>query len=280
MAFDTFIPRLWAAAFLSNLNNDHVYAQCFNRDYEGEVKGQGSSVTINSIGRVTINAYSRNTNIGAVEELDVTGQSVLINQGDYFNFGIDDIDKKQAAGSLMSSAMAEASWAMAEEIDDFLAGVLNASVATANTLSARTVGYGPGESDAYSTLVEMQVALDDANVPGAGRWVVVPNWYGAMLNLDPRVISFGTPANRAVYRGDPIGTAAGFTIMKSNNVPSSTDVIAGYKGAATYAEQLHEIVPYKPELRFGDAVKGLQVYGAKVTRPSALAKVVATQGAF
>ena len=54
------------------------------------------------------------------------------------------------------------------------------------------------------------------------------------------------------------------------------DVRAGWKGAVTIAEQIRETVAYKPESSFDDALKGLHLYGAKVTRPTALAKVVCT----
>jgi len=38
-----------------------------------------------------------------------------------------------------------------------------------------------------------------------------------------------------------------------------------------YAEQIIETEAYKPEKRFGDALKGLHVYGAKVVKPNELA---------
>ena len=280
MSFDNFIPALWAGRILKNLNNDHVYAQCCNKDYEGEIKNLGASVKINAIGRVTINDFTRNSNLAAVEELDDAGQTLLINQGKYYNFALDDVDVAQSKSALMSEAMGEASWGLAEVTDDFIAATMNAAVASANTLTAATVGTGAGEKDAYSTLVEMGVALDDANVPEKDRWAVVPNWFSAMLRLDPRVVSFGTGPNLAVYRGAPVHESAGFMIYKSNNVPSTTDVLAGWKGAVTFAEQILKTEAYSPELRFADAVKGLHVYGAKVLRPTALAKIVATQGAY
>ncbi len=280
MSFNNFIPALWASRILTNLNNEHVYAACFNRDYEGEVKSFGASVKINAMGRVTISSYTRNSDITAVEELDDAGQNLLIDQGKVYNFALDDVDVAQSKSALMSTAMGEASWGLAEVTDDYLAGILNASVATANILTAATVGTGPGEKDAYTVLVEMGVVLDDANVPSKDRWAVVPNWYSAMLQLDPRVVSFGTTANLSVYRGAVIHEAAGFMIRKSNNVPSGTDVLAGWKGAATFAEQILKSEAYSPEKRFADAVKGLHVYGSKVLRPDALAKIVATQGTY
>ncbi len=46
--------------------------------------------------------------------------------------------------------------------------------------------------------------------------------------------------------------------------------IAGSSIATSFAEQILEVKPYQPEKRFGDALKGLHVYGAKVVRPSGL----------
>lgn len=47
-------------------------------------------------------------------------------------------------------------------------------------------------------------------------------------------------------------------------------VVFGYRGAATYAEQIAKVEAYRPEKRFADALKGLHLYGAKVTRPGAI----------
>lgn len=47
-------------------------------------------------------------------------------------------------------------------------------------------------------------------------------------------------------------------------------VIAGSQIAFSFAQQILETKAYSPEKRFGDALKGLHVYGAKVVRPEAL----------
>jgi hypothetical protein len=41
--------------------------------------------------------------------------------------------------------------------------------------------------------------------------------------------------------------------------------------ARAYAEQIVETEGYRPERRFGDALKGLHVYGGKIVRPEAMA---------
>lgn len=280
MTINTFIPQVWAGRLLANLNNAHVFAKTANLDYEGEIRGMGSSVRINAMGRITISDYARNTDISGPEQLQLADQSMVIDQGKYFNFAVDDVDARQARASLMDQAMAEASWGLAEAVDDYIAAQLTANVATANVLSAATVGNGSNEKSAYQVLAALDVKLTESNVPRPARWVVVPPWFEGLLRTDQRFVSFGTPQNRQNLRGDPIGEAAGFNVYISNNVPSGTDVLAGYSGAHSYAEQVDKTEAFKPEKRFSDAMKGLLIYGHKVTRPSALAKIVATQGSI
>ena len=281
MTIDNLNPTLWAGRLLANLNDMHLYKKGFNTDYEGEIRAKGDAVKINSIGRVTVSTYTKNSTISAPETLDDAQQILRITESDYFNFEIDDVDKAQQTPKIMEAAMFEAAWALADATDTFLAGELEAGVQTANILTAATsVGTGPTDDDAYEILVDLGVRLDENNVPDVARYVFVPPWYHGVLLKDNRFVSFGTDKNRANLRGAPIGEAAGFTVYRSNKVPvsgSAYTIIAGYTGAATFAAQIDKVEPFRPQDTFSDAVKGLHLYGAKVTRPYALASVVATQ---
>src|SRR5690606_33845874 len=129
--------------------------------------------------------------------------------------------------------------------------------------------------DAYEMLVDIGTKLSQKNTPMTGRWAIMPYELEGVLRKDDRFVSFGTPENRGLLtRGDPIGQAAGLTIYCSNIYPtdgsSHNVVVAGYKGAVTFAEQMDKTEAYQPEKRFADALKGLHVYGAKVTRPENL----------
>ncbi len=95
MAINNFIPAVWSAQLLKALDKSLVYANLANRDYEGEIKSLGDQVKINSLGEVSIGTYAKNTNIDAAETLDDAQRILLINQGKYFNFQIDDVDKAQ-----------------------------------------------------------------------------------------------------------------------------------------------------------------------------------------
>ncbi|MEO7672857.1 MAG: P22 coat protein - protein 5 domain protein, partial [Pyrinomonadaceae bacterium] len=139
----------------------------------------------------------------------------------------------------------------------------------------------PTKDDAYEYLVDLGVLLDESDTPIDGRFVIVPAWFHGLLLKDERFIKAGTFRSDAVLANGEVGEAAGFRILKSNNVPNTTatkyKIIAGHSIATAYVEQIVDLQTYQPEKRFGDAVKGLRVYGAKVVRPTALAELIANK---
>lgn len=286
MSLNNFIPAVWSAQLLNDLQKSMVYANLCNRDYEGEIRAFGDQVKINSIGDVTIGTYTKNTNISSAETLTDAQRILTIDQAKYFNFQIDDVDKAQQSPKVMTAAMQRAAYGLADVADQFIAG-LYTEVASGNTLGNDTtpkvidVTAGTGILAAYEALVDLSVLLDESNVPSAGRWVVLPPWYYGLLLKDDRFVQAGTTAADAALRTGLVGEAAGFQIFKSNNVPNTSGkkykVMAGYSGAISYAEQIAEVEAYRPELRFGDAMKGLHLYGGKITRPSGLALLVCSK---
>src|SRR3990172_1542341 len=132
MAVTNFIPILWAGQLLKNLNNVHVAKECCNRDYEGELKNQGDTIKITSVGRITITTHVRNTDITAAEQLTTAQLSLVVDQGQHFNFQLDDVDEKQIAGNVLPAAMEEAAWGMADSADRYIIDMLYDGVATAS----------------------------------------------------------------------------------------------------------------------------------------------------
>lgn len=280
----TFIPTVWAARLLVALEKALVYGQTnvSNRDYEGEVREAGSTVKIASIGDVSIGDYVKNTDIADPEILTDSEQSLLIDQSKYFNFYVDSVDRAQQNVNVMDEAMRRSAWALREEADTFLAGVMAAAITAGNTIGSDAVPETPSKDNAYEHLVDLGVLLDEANAPIDGRFVIVPAWFHGLLLKDDRFVKTGSVRSDAARANGEVGEAAGFKILKSNNVPNTAGekykIIAGHSVATAYVEQIVDLQTYKPEKRFGDAVKGLHVYGAKVVKPAALAMLVASKG--
>ena len=163
-------------------------------------------------------------------------------------------------------------YGMNDVTDSFIANLM--AVNAGNKIGDDTTPIVPTKEDAYDYLVDMGTALTEANVPLVGRWAVVPAWYHAFLLKDDRFIKGGTDYNKAIIEGGEIGTAAGFTVYLSNNVPNTAGakykILGGVNMATSFAEQLVKVEAYRPEKSFADAVKGLNVYGSKVLQKNAL----------
>ncbi len=280
----TFIPTVWAARLLVALEKALVYGQAgvVNRDYEGEIKESGNTVKIASVGDPTISDYVKNTDLPDPEILTDSEQSLLIDQSKAFNIFIDSIDKAQQNVKVMDEAMRRSAWKFRDRADSFLAGIMSSAVAAGNTIGSNTTPKIPTKSDAYEYLVDLGVLLDESDVPTEGRFVIVPSWFHGLILKDDRFVRSGTDKGDTTRANGEVGEAAGFKILKSNNVPTAAagakyQIIAGHEMATSYAEQILELQAYKPEKRFGDAMKGLHVYGGKVLRANCLAKLIASK---
>lgn len=291
MSITNFIPSVWAADILRALDTLLVYANpaIINTDYEGEISAYGDSVRINLLGDVTVKSYARDTDMDAPEALTDAQLTLLVDQAKYFNFAIDDIDRRQSRSDLREEAARRAAYGLRKTMDSFIAG-LYTEIASANFIGSDgspTTGFSSTATKAYDTLVDLGVKLDGTDTPDDDRFAVLPPWYVGYLQKDSRFTGYGTAANRGqLERGMPagengvVGEAAGFTIYRSNQVPNVSSakykVIAGHRSAWSRAQQILETEAYRPERRFADALKGLHVYGAKVVRPSNLACLVAS----
>lgn len=279
-----FIPTVWASRLLSALEKSLVYGQAgvVNRDYEGEINQAGDTVKIASIGDPTIGTYTKDTDI-TVQVLTDAEQTLLINQQKYFAFTVDDIDKQQQNVNAMDEAMTRAAYGLRDLADQFIAASYS-SVPAGNLVGSDGSPVAAlAANAAYEHLVNLSVLLDNANIPTEGRFVVVPPFFhGALLKDDRFVKTGGMKAEQTLANGQ-IGEAAGFAVMKSNNVPiaSSTKykVIAGHPMAYSYAEQISKVESYRKEKGFADGVKGLHVYGGKLVRPTAWAVGTVTNAA-
>jgi len=279
----TFIPTVWAARLLTALEKSLVYGQAnvCNRDYEGEIREAGNTVKIGSIGDVTIGNYTKDTDITAPETLTDSEQQLEIDQAKYFNFYVDSIDRAQQNANVLDTAMQRSAWSLRDAADSFLATAMDAAVPSGNKIGSLATPKVPTKDDAYEYLVDLGVLLDEANTPLENRFVIVPAWFHGLLLKDERFVQAGTLRSDRALANGAVGEAAGFSILKSNNVPNATatkyKIIAGHGIATSYVEQIVDLQTYQPERRFGDAVKGLHVYGAKVVQPTALACLIANK---
>lgn len=266
--FKNFIPTIWSARLLANMDKSLVALQFVNRDYEGEITAYGDTVKINQLGDITIKDYD-GSDIDDPEELSSTQQTLVIDQAKYFNFSVKDVDRAQSNVNLLDGSMQRAGYAMADVIDQDIFGRYVQAGIKVGTEAAPTVIDTPEK--AYDTLVDLGVKLDEKNVPKVGRKIALPAWYFGLLAKDQRFTRDLTILANGVVEGVTVGR---FELLQSNNLATTetgvVHALAGTTQAISFANQIVETEAYRPEKNFSDAVKGLSVWGRKVVQPDCL----------
>ena len=95
MAITNFIPTVWSENLLTALDKKYIGVANCSRDYEGDIKNQGSVVKICGVGAITVSDYTKDTDMSAPQALDDTVTELVIDQAKFFNFQIDDVEKTQ-----------------------------------------------------------------------------------------------------------------------------------------------------------------------------------------
>ena len=273
MAISNFIPTIWTETLNRELTNTFIAVNHCCRDYEGEIKGKGSTVKICEVGPVTLKNYTKNSEISAPDTLSDSAITLTIDQSKYFNFQIDDIDKVQCSPKLMEGALQRASEAIANEADRY---VLSLTSQADVTLRNDDTSLEP----AYETILKARQILYENNVTdGTEVFLEVPPVVASQILREKILV----PTNENSFETGYLGSVFGCKIYVTNNLPKSNitgesamlySCLLRTRRAISFVDQISEIEAYRPEKHFADAVKGLHLYGAKVMYPKEMVKLL------
>lgn len=241
-----------------------------------EIKGQGSSVIIRTRPTVVINDYSVNQD---VQYQDVVDEKIelLIDKAKSFSFKIDDIDAVQADIKVMNELTIDAGYQMKIAIEK---GVLSTVYSDAtNSLSTLTMD----KTNVIDWIIDAEVKLEEANIPVSDRWIIIPPKAAGYIQKSDLKNASLSGDDKSIVRSNMqngrLGEIGGMTVYVSNNLTKSGNTyqcIAGHKSAITYASQIVKVESLRLQNKFGDAVRGLNVYGYKTLIPSGLVSMPAT----
>ncbi len=266
MAVTNFIPTVWSETLLSQMGKKYIAVSNCNREFEGDIKGKGDRVKICGVGDINIFDYTKNTDFASgAQELTDTVKTIMIDQAKAFNFVIDDIDRAQTNPKLMDAAVKNAAAALANTADSYIFSLC--------TRAGDSIESYASIDNILSLIIDARTKLLKNNVcdPGEIVFEVSPD-IGALILKNKISMS---NEDTALETGC-IGNVAGCKVYISNNIIVDEGVhkcIARSKRAIAFAEQLSEMDAYRPERRFGDAVKGLHLYGAEVIYPTEMIRL-------
>lgn len=278
-----------------------MLAAISNSDYEGEITNFGDKVIIRKKSSVTINDYKVDMPLVVERPVSPTVE-LLIDKGHYFYEVLDDVMEVQSDLNLLSMWSDEASEQMKIKIDSKVLRGIAADIAAANAgatagrISANVnlgatgspvalVARAPstGEAEVIDLITRFGQVLDEQNIPENGRWMVLPAWVCALIKRSELRDASLTGDGTSILRNGRLGMVDRFTLYMSNLLPAGvadslaageTQIFAGHSHGLTFASQLSKVETMRAESTFGTLLRGLQVYGYKVTDGTALATAV------
>ncbi len=272
-----FIPEVWSRKLQAKFYATTVFGAISNNDWEGEIQGQGSKVKIRKRPTVTISDYEVG---GTINYQDLSDEllELLIDQAKVYAFKVDDIDRAQSDINIINETTLDASEQMKIEIDtDILANIYtDATSSLSSTIVTST--------NVLEWIVDAGTELDQLNIPTNGRWLVIPPWIAGMIKKGDLKDASLAGDMTSIMRNGRLGMIDRFTIYVSNNialtgVPASGTYhcLAGTRDFICFASQYVKTETLRLQDTFGDAIRGLNVYGYKATHPDSGVYMPATK---
>lgn len=275
MAFENFKPTIWETAIEKELERLHVFVADTNQKYTGEVKQRGDAVRILSAGRPTITTITgdKDVTLSTPEVVEDSTTTLKVDYMSYFNFYVGDIDKAQANGEIESYLKGEATQGLNDEMDLLVSKLSKDPQAKKLNTQAVTLTKENilGEFDkALQALYENDVPMS-ANIT-----ITIPP---AVYTVFKQAYITADTDNSAMLENGKVARYGNAIIRLSNNVTKDganyliqvkTDKAIGFANPMTHLE------PYRPESKFGDAIKGFTIYGAKIVRGKEMVVLKAT----
>lgn len=261
MAVTNFIQTIWSKKIQDDLELKCKLVDNCLRDYEGDCK-YAQSVKILGVGEPTIGTYNSSTDI-TIEEMSDRGQTLTIDQANYFAFYVDDINQAQSVPGLKEKYQEKAVHGLAVARDTYVANLIKGVTTATNVTTATAL-----TEEAVKTAVDKGiVALRERNFDEEGVIEITPAVYNVFKNC---LITLSTNNPEYIKKGI-VGVYDGFDVIMSNNMAKDTSGATKYaycdirgKKAIAFAGQINEVEALRSEKRFKDIVRGLDTFGSKV----------------
>ena len=290
-----FLPKVYSKKVLNFFRKASVAEAITNTDYAGEIAAFGDTVRIIKEPEITVDQYERGQAITATK---LTDQEVtlIIDIANAFKFIVDDIETNMSHVNFRDVATSSAAYALRDAFDSGVIATMFSGVSAsspnhvlgsdnATDLAAGTfdgtgnldIGFDSSEHDPIDVLGHMARLLDEQNVPEEGRWFLAsPDFYEVLASSSSKLLSVDYNAGQGSIRNRLVssGLLRGFNMYKSNNIAATSNAagkcLAGHISSTATAQTITNTEVLRDPDSFGDIVRGLHVYGAKVLRSEAL----------
>ena len=288
-----------------------TFADICNTNWEGEISSMGDKIVINNIPDIAISTYVPGA--GLTYQVPTPSTLELqIDKGKYFAFQVNDIIAHQSQPSLMDMFSNDASMQMKVAVDSNCFYGTFGGAAAANqgaTAGAKSGAYNLGTEAApvtltganiLQTLTALAGVLDEQNIPESERALVIDPVTRQLLMQSNLAQAQFMGDSQSMVRNGKIGAIDRFTVYVSNNLPRTNTgqaywtsgdgsqiataaagttnrrrvLMACHKSAISFASNMTKLETVRNPNDFGDFVRGVNIYGFKVTKPEGMAVAI------
>tara|TARA_E500000178_G_C16874277_1_gene685932 strand:+ start:53 stop:1036 length:984 start_codon:yes stop_codon:yes gene_type:complete len=293
-----FLPKIYSKKVLNFFRKASVVEAITNTDYAGEISAFGDSVRIIKEPVISVSDYTRGSD---TTQTKLTDQeiSLVVDSAKAFKFIVDDIETNMSHVNFKEVATSSAAYALRDSYDAAVIATMFSGVSTSSpdhvlgadaSAATQTMAQHQGGSNAIDltgsdgtgtdpldVMSFMAKLLDEQSIPEEGRWFVAPpSFYNELAQSGSKLLSVDFNAGQGSIRNGLVssGKLRGFDMYKSNNVAAASTatgkIMAGHISSTATAQTIISTEVLRDPSSFGDIVRGLHVYGAKVLRPEAL----------
>lgn len=136
-----FSPVIYSQKVQKEFRKTSVVEDITNTDYTGEISQFGDSVRIIKEPEITVSTYARGTTL-ATQDLADADFTMIVDQANYFQFSIDDIEAAHSHVNFMDLATDRAAYRLADTFDSEVLGYLSGWTGGAGSWARRTAANG------------------------------------------------------------------------------------------------------------------------------------------
>jgi len=295
-----FTPQIFSQKVQKFFRRASVVEDITNTDYAGEIENFGDTVKIIKEPTITVQDYARGTAV-STQDLADDQITLIVDQGSYFAFKVDDIEERQSHVNFEALATSSGAYSLKKNYDYNVLKYIydNASTSASNTGTDASPVTGTTNSNTLADIVSAaKSVLDQNDVPEENRWLVAPpKFFQQLRKADAKLVDqsvmmdggasqirngkltdrplfgFNMYMSNAIVNGGS-GSAASKTFSSTNS--GEYIFLYGHMSSVATANHIAKTELIRDPDSFADIVRGLHVFGRKVLRTEAVYSGVTT----
>ena len=296
-----FTPQIFSQKVQKFFRRASVVEDITNTDYAGEIENFGDTVKIIKEPTITVQDYARGTAV-STQDLADDQITLIVDQGSYFAFKVDDIEERQSHVNFEALATSSGAYSLKRNYDyNVLKHIYdNAATSAGNTGTDGSPIDGDAATDTLADVVSAaKTVLDGNDVPEENRWLVAPPAFfqqlrkaGAKLS-DQSILNDGGVSQIRngmvtdkplfgfnMYMTNAIAVSSGNAASKTFGSSGANEYafLYGHMSAVATANHIAKTELIRDPDSFADIVRGLHVFGRKILRDDAVYSGVITIG--